>query len=50
MDDEEETCEICFAGYADATYNVEDVEMWVCESCAVYRTLVGTVWMIKFEG
>ena len=38
--DTTETCEICNAREAYGTYNVEDVETWVCEHCAVNAIVV----------
>lgn len=34
-----EICEICHAREAHGTFSVEDVEMWVCDYCAVNATV-----------
>lgn len=34
-----ELCEICHAREAYGTFNVEDVETWVCDYCAVNATV-----------
>lgn len=35
-----ETCELCNCREAYGTFNVEDVETWVCDYCAVNAIVV----------
>jgi len=38
-----ETCELCNAREAYGTFNVNDVETWVCDYCAVNAVVVDGV-------
>lgn len=39
----DETCELCNAREAYGTFNVNDVETWVCDYCAVNAVVVDGV-------
>lgn len=47
--EDDETCEGCFARTAIGTFNVDDVETPLCGSCSVYRNADNTMVIIPTE-